>query len=224
MAPGGGSLSLSHRSSLTDPMIDGEPDAPEDSSANLERMHASDIPSSTAAPMPADLVQEWAQRGVWTGGATLGIATLMQLGGVAITAAAALLVVSLLVLRIAEPVAEDGEGSARGWLENRTRDFWENEGASAYGVVTLVRFIQLEIATLWDEFSQAGSLADFLREESMEMIIRFSFRSLMNSIDAALWPIDVITRWGFVGIVGLMVGYAAWDRFHDWVDDRLGQR
>ncbi len=179
------------------------------------------LPPPLAPPTSADVVGEWAERAAWAGGVGLGAALVLQLGALAFTASAVVLIVALLVRRVTEPISESTEGTARSWLRESLEDLWDNEAATGYGVVTLARFLQLEVQTLWAELQGAGSLPDFVRGEAFEVLIGFSIRSLFNSIEAALWPIDVIRGYGWVGILGIMVGYAAWDRFHDWVDDRI---
>lgn len=139
-----------------------------------------------------------------------------------VTTSVAILLLAIVLNRVASWLDEGG-GTVRGAIARRVADAWDTSLGSFYGVMTFVRFVQLEVGALVGEYSSAGGFGDFLRGEFWEVLIGFSIQSIRNSISAALWPVGWITAYGILGIVGMVVGAKVWDLFHDAVDRRLGR-
>lgn len=96
-------------------------------------------------------------------------------------------------------------------LQRRMHAAIASSGVGFYGVMTLARFLQLELHDV------LGELADFelsqlrVRGVVMEWLIGFSVQSLMNSIDAFMWPLRLIQSHGMTG-AGIVAG-AAWSLY-----------
>lgn len=87
-----------------------------------------------------------------------------------------------------------------GWLgrtlRQRLRAAVVSSGVGFYGVMTLARFLQLEVHDLLGlavEFELSRSLVSHLIRD---WLIGFSMQSLMNSIDAMMWPVMLMREYG----------------------------
>jgi hypothetical protein len=106
-------------------------------------------------------------------------------------------------------------------FKRRVQDAIVSSGVGFYGVVTLSRFLQLELhdvlAALREfELSRAqvqGLLRDWL--------IGFSMQSLMNSIEAMLWPFKMISAHGMAKAAIVFVPLWALYRLGGWVFPEL---
>lgn len=78
-------------------------------------------------------------------------------------------------------------------LAGRLFDLWDSAGAGFYGTMGAATFVRLEIATVVDEFVTAGSVQDFLRGETIEVLLGFSLQSIANLVEAAVWFLPWLT-------------------------------
>ena len=144
--------------------------------------------------------------------------------GLVPSALIALTLAAGMVWRAAAPASEERPSGPLGFIIHRMELLWDNEAVSFYGIGTLATFIQLEARTLLGDFREAGGLIDFLSGEIGEYAIGFSMRSLMNSVEAAMWPVSIFTTYTVYGAVVLALTFGLWDRVHDRVDDMLRAR
>ena len=69
----------------------------------------------------------------------------------------------------------------------KIEELWESSGAGLYGAIAAGTFVRLEVLTFREEWAEAGSLSAFVRSEFVEIVIGFSFESLINVVKAAVW-------------------------------------
>ena len=162
--------------------------------------------------------------GVMSVVAAVGIVASLNFGlpVVVLSTSVALLLVAILLNRIGHWLDEGG-GTVRGAIARRAADVWETSLGSFWGVMSFVRFVQLEVTTLVGEYTAAGGLGDFLRGEFWEVLLGFSLQSIQNTIAAAIWPVNLILDYQLWGIAALVVGAKVWDLIHAAVDARLGR-
>lgn len=104
-----------------------------------------------------------------------------------------------------------------GWLRGPSRRARLREGALShveaygggiYGTGAGITLLVLSAATLREEWAQAVGWMDFLRGMTWEFWIGFSGDSILNAVQAGIWPIHWYTKHGLVA--ALAVGAAAW--------------
>lgn len=102
-------------------------------------------------------------------------------------------------------------------LQKRMHAAIASSGVGFYGVMTLARFVQLELHDVLAEL--AGFDPAQLRVSGlvMDWLIGFSVQSLMNSIDAFMWPLKLMSAYGMAG-AGIVVA-AAWGLY--WLGARV---
>lgn len=90
----------------------------------------------------------------------------------------------------------------RRWI----RKVWDARGGGLYACGFVVAFVWLEFTTLVDEFSASAGMAGFFSGQLIQFLLRFTVDSIINTVNALIWPVRVIgfsPPWGFV-ILGVM--------------------
>ena len=90
----------------------------------------------------------------------------------------------------------------RRWI----RKVWDARGGGLYACGFVVAFVWLEFATLVNQFSSSAGFAGFFSGQLVQFLLRFTVDSLVNTVNALIWPVHVIAfspPWGFV-ILGAM--------------------
>ena len=100
---------------------------------------------------------------------------------------------------------------------------WSVRGGGLYAVGYALTFIYLEISTVAGEFIEADSIGSFLSEQLFEFIFRFAIDSLMNMIEALLWPVYFVQWQPPYGVIGLGLAYMLFATFlkkpiTDWLE------
>ena len=111
-------------------------------------------------------------------------------------------------------------------VDQRLELWVASSGTGFYGLMTAVRFAQLELAELLDVLASISGLGEQVKSWLWELIIGFSIDSVMNSIKAFLWPFQVIQEFGLIraGILVLplwglyLSGAKAFPRVHAKLD------
>lgn len=94
---------------------------------------------------------------------------------------------------------------------NWTRATWNARGGGFYACGFVVTFVILEIKLLFTElFTSAGG---FIVEQILQILLRFTVDSLVNTLLALIWPAIVLSISPLWGTVGLAVGYLTFSRF-----------
>jgi hypothetical protein len=84
----------------------------------------------------------------------------------------------------------------------------EEYGGGVYGTGAALTLLVLSAASLQEDWSAAGGVADFVRGMSWEWFVGFSGESIRNAVLAAFWPIHWFTTHGLMAVAA--VALAAW--------------
>jgi hypothetical protein len=90
---------------------------------------------------------------------------------------------------------------------------WRARGGGFYGLGYLVTFVILEVRMLIGEFQESTSVAGFLTTQLLEYVLRVGLLSLVNALQAFLWPLLTIAAVGAWAIPVLAGGYFAFERW-----------
>lgn len=94
---------------------------------------------------------------------------------------------------------------------NWARATWSARGGGFYACGFVVTFIFLEVKLLFTElFTSTGG---FIVEQTLQILLRFTVDSLVNTLLALIWPALVLGLSPLWGAVGLAVGYLTFSRF-----------
>jgi len=79
-----------------------------------------------------------------------------------------------------------------------------SKGVGFYGVMTMARFLQLELHDLVDGLGEFAVTREQVFGMAKDWLIGFSAQSLRNSIDAFLWPMKLMGDYGMfrAGVMG----------------------
>jgi hypothetical protein len=92
-------------------------------------------------------------------------------------------------------------------LKRSFRTVWEARGGGFYACGFVGTFIWLELQTIAGEIAGADGVGSFLSEQLLEFLFRFSLQSLVNTIQALIWPALLIGKYELWGIAGLLLAY-----------------
>lgn len=106
---------------------------------------------------------------------------------------------------------------AWGWMRGRSRrariregllTHVEQYGGGIYGTGAAMTLLVLSASSFREEWAQSAGMMDFLRGLTLEWWIGFSGESILNAVQAGLWPFHWYTYHGLTA--ALAVGAAAW--------------
>lgn len=83
-------------------------------------------------------------------------------------------------------------------VDERLEKWVASSGAGFYGLMTTVRFAQLELADLLDAVSSMVGVGDQMKSWVWELITGISIDAVMNSVKAFIWPFEVIKEFGLL--------------------------
>lgn len=93
------------------------------------------------------------------------------------------------------------------------RTVWNARGGGLYAVGFFLTFLWLELTMFVDDVAEASGVGDFITGQLFELILRFTFESLLNTLLAFLWPVYVMQYEPPIGLVFLGVAYLLFPRF-----------
>lgn len=94
---------------------------------------------------------------------------------------------------------------------NWARATWNARGGGFYACGFVVTFIILEIRLLVTEL--VTSTGDFIVQQVLQILLRFTVDSLVNTLLALIWPALLLGISPIWGTLGLAVGYVTFSRF-----------
>ena len=103
-------------------------------------------------------------------------------------------------------------GKAHGWFRHWAGRVWRLRGGGLYACGFIVTFLYLEIVTIFGDVAESSGVIDFLATELFEFFFRFVIESLMNTINAFIWPVYVIAFAPPWGMIGLGAAFVLFDR------------
>jgi len=98
-------------------------------------------------------------------------------------------------------------GKANGWLRTWFGKIWRVRGGGLYAVGWAVTFAWLEVTTIVGQIVGSDSLVSFLTEQLLEFVLRFATDSLVNFVQAFIWPVYVIELWPPFGMIALGLAF-----------------
>lgn len=96
---------------------------------------------------------------------------------------------------------------ARGWL----LDLWLSRGGGFYGLGFAVTFVTLEILFIFDDVRGSDSVYDFVAQEMLEFVFRIGYQSIINLVQAIIWPVLLLERLGVWAFALLAAGYLGFE-------------
>lgn len=92
------------------------------------------------------------------------------------------------------------------FLRRSVRTMWDARGGGLYACGFVITFVWLELRLLIGELSASSGIGDFVSEQLLEFIFRFTFASIGNSLQAFVWPIliiEIAPPWGALVLVAM---------------------
>jgi hypothetical protein len=93
------------------------------------------------------------------------------------------------------------------------RATWSARGGGFYACGFVVTFVFLEIRLLVTELFTSDGAADFIVAQILQLVLRFTVDSLVNTLQALIWPALVLSQSPEWGVPGLIAGYFVFSRF-----------
>lgn len=84
---------------------------------------------------------------------------------------------------------------------------WKVRGGGLYAVGWAAYFLYLEIATIFGEIAEADGVIDFFTGQLIEFVFRFLGDSIMNMIQAFVWPVYIVQWRPPVGAIALGIAF-----------------
>ena len=100
-----------------------------------------------------------------------------------------------------QPLIDGSKHRFREWF----RKVWDVRGGGLYALGFIVTFVYLEVLDLFDDVMGIGAL---FSGQIVDFIVDFFLDSLMNTVEAFMWPVDVVQwapPWGAIAL-----GLAYW--------------
>ena len=104
-------------------------------------------------------------------------------------------------------------GKAHGWFRRWFRKIWKVRGGGLYALGYIVTFVWLEVTSLTGDIVDSDGVSDFLSGQAFEFVFRFASDSIVNMIQAFLWPLSFVEYRPPYGIVALVLLYLGFARF-----------
>jgi hypothetical protein len=99
-----------------------------------------------------------------------------------------------------QPLLEGSKNRFRDWF----RKVWDVRGGGLYALGFIAAFLYFEVVDLFDDVMGIGAV---FNGQAVEFIMDFFLDSLMNTLQALIWPVDVV-RWAPPwGAIALGLGY-----------------
>ena len=93
------------------------------------------------------------------------------------------------------------------------RATWNARGGGFYACGFVVTFVLLEIKLLFTELLGSSDAAGFVVGQVLQLLMRFTVDSFVNTIKALLWPVFILELAPVWGLAGLVVAYFVFSRF-----------
>ena len=100
-------------------------------------------------------------------------------------------------------VADKAHGLFRTWFAK----VWHVRGGGLYSVGFASTFIFFEIRTIVSEFAESSGVGDFLSNQLIEFVFRFAIDSIINTVQALIWPVHVVQLVPPYGAIGLGIAF-----------------
>ena len=95
-------------------------------------------------------------------------------------------------------------GKAHGWFRTWFGKVWRGRGGGLYAVGYALTFAYLEVRAIVSEVLEADGVIDFFTNQLIEFVFRFLSETLVNMIQAFMWPVYLIQLWQPYGLILLI--------------------
>lgn len=102
--------------------------------------------------------------------------------------------------------------SAPSVLRGALLGIWRSRGGGFYGLGYLVTFLLLEVRMLFRELAGSDGVLEFVGSQALEYLLRLSLLSLLNALQAFVWPLLMFAKLGPLSLLLLLAGYLAFER------------
>jgi hypothetical protein len=102
---------------------------------------------------------------------------------------------------------KDLAGHAHGWFRTWFAKIWKVRGGGLYACGYAVTFAYLEVRTIVGEISESDSIGEFFQEQLVEFIFRFASDSIVNLIQALMWPVHIVQYRQPFGAIALGIAF-----------------
>ena len=99
---------------------------------------------------------------------------------------------------------------SHGWFRDWFRKVWEVRGGGLYACGFALTFIYLEIGSLGEDIAQVGGL---FNGGFVAFVVDFFVDSLLNTLQAFLWPVHVVMWAPPKGAIGLGLAYMGFAKY-----------
>jgi hypothetical protein len=100
-------------------------------------------------------------------------------------------------------------GKAHGWFRTWFAKIWRVRGGGLYAVGYALTFAYLEVRSIISEIMEAEGVVDFFTGQIIEFFIRFISDSVLNMVQAFMWPLWLIQAWQPFGAIALCLLFIA---------------
>lgn len=104
-------------------------------------------------------------------------------------------------------------GQLKQHLLKWARATWNARGGGFYACGFVVTFLYLEVKLLFTELFTSAGAGDFLLQQFLQVVLRFTVDSLVNTALALIWPVFILQLSPIYGAVFLVAGYFAFKHF-----------
>ncbi len=102
---------------------------------------------------------------------------------------------------------QDLAGQAHGRFRTWFAKVWKVRGGGLYACGYAVTFVYLEVRTIIGEFAESDSIGAFISEQLLEFVFRFAIDSIMNLVQAFMWPVYIVQFQPPVGAILLGIAF-----------------
>jgi hypothetical protein len=99
------------------------------------------------------------------------------------------------------------------WYRRWLAKVWHTRGGGLYACGYAITFVYLEARTILSELFEAEGIVDFLTNQLFELIFRFLGESLMNMVQAFMWPVEIVQFWPPFGAIALGLAFVSFDKY-----------
>jgi hypothetical protein len=90
---------------------------------------------------------------------------------------------------------------------------WSARGGGFYACGFVMTFLFLEAKLLLTDLFTSDGAGDFIVAQILQLVLRFTVDSLINTVLALIWPALVLSASPLWGVFGLAIGYLVFTRF-----------
>ena len=99
------------------------------------------------------------------------------------------------------------------WFRRWFAKAWKVRGGGLYACGFAATFVYLEVRTITGEFIESSSIGAFFSEQLIEFVFRFAIDSIVNTVQALMWPVYFVQWQPPIGAIGLGLAFFAFPKY-----------